>query len=88
MLHGKVQGVFCRAFVHHLANEMGLQGYVRNVSDGTVEVVVEASEEKLKEFEQQLKKPDRSITSAKIEKIDFEFEKPTKLFQGFRVLYF
>jgi acylphosphatase len=42
---GRVQGVGFRAFVQRHGREMGLSGWVRNLDDGTVEALVEASEE-------------------------------------------
>lgn len=37
---GRVQGVGYRYFAQRTASRMGLKGYVRNESDGSVEVVV------------------------------------------------
>jgi acylphosphatase len=36
-VHGRVQGVGFRAFVHRNASKLGLTGWVRNVDDGSVE---------------------------------------------------
>jgi acylphosphatase len=38
-MHGRVQGVGFRAWVHHHAELNGLDGWVRNRRDGTVEAV-------------------------------------------------
>jgi acylphosphatase len=38
---GVVQGVGFRYFTHRVAVSLGLDGYVRNMSDGSVEAVVE-----------------------------------------------
>jgi len=38
-IHGWVQGVGFRAFVEHLALKRGLEGWVRNRRDGSVEAV-------------------------------------------------
>ena len=40
MIHGRVQGVGYRAFVHHEATARGLSGWVRNLRTGEVEMVV------------------------------------------------
>ncbi|WP_229428776.1 acylphosphatase [Microvirga pudoricolor] len=37
LVHGRVQGVGFRAWVHHQAELRGLDGWVRNRRDGTVE---------------------------------------------------
>ena len=38
LISGRVQGVGFRDFVYRRANELALSGWVRNLSDGTVEV--------------------------------------------------
>lgn len=42
---GKVQGVFFRDSTRELAESLGLTGYVRNLPDGRVEVVVEGEKD-------------------------------------------
>jgi acylphosphatase len=39
VVRGRVQGVGFRYFVEKKAQELGLRGYARNLSDGTVEVI-------------------------------------------------
>ena len=39
LVHGRVQGVGFRAWVHHQAELHGLRGWVRNRRDGAVEAV-------------------------------------------------
>jgi acylphosphatase len=43
VIHGRVQGVGYRAFVEEEAATLGLDGWVRNRRDGTVEAVVAGS---------------------------------------------
>ena len=50
IISGRVQGVFFRYNTNKVANKLGLKGFVRNLSDGCVEVVAEGSEDKLKEL--------------------------------------
>ena len=49
-IHGHVHDVGFREITVKKANELGLVGYVKNMSDGTVEVVAEAEEETLKKL--------------------------------------
>lgn len=38
VVKGRVQGVFYRAFARDISVQLGLRGWVRNLSDGSVEV--------------------------------------------------
>ena len=49
-IHGIVQGVFFRKFTCLKANELGINGWVRNSADGTVEIEAEAISESLERF--------------------------------------
>lgn len=51
ILHGRVQGVNLRRYTRDRAAAMGLTGYVRNLDDGTVEVVAEGARAMLERFE-------------------------------------
>jgi len=42
VISGNVQGVGFRAFVQGKASQLGINGWVRNLSDGTVEIIAEA----------------------------------------------
>ncbi len=50
VIHGIVQGVGYRYSTYKKALQMGLTGWVRNRSDGTVEAVFEGPREKLEEI--------------------------------------
>ena len=45
VIHGRVQGVGYRAWVDHEARRLGLQGWVRNRRDGSVEAVFAGDED-------------------------------------------
>jgi acylphosphatase len=45
-----VQGVGFRFYTQRIAEELGLSGWVENLSDGRVEISAEGSEDKLKEL--------------------------------------
>jgi acylphosphatase len=46
-IYGRVQGVGYRNFVYNKALKLGLTGYVRNCSDGSVETVISGNEDHL-----------------------------------------
>lgn len=50
IVNGNVQGVAYRAYVQDAATELAIAGWVRNLSDGTVEVVAQGSPDVLKDF--------------------------------------
>ena len=41
VVHGRVQGVFFRDTCRRMARQIGVTGFVRNATDGTVEAVFE-----------------------------------------------
>ena len=51
---GRVQGVSFRASARNQAARLGLDGYVRNLSDGRVEVLARGDEEALRSLEEWL----------------------------------
>lgn len=50
VISGKVQGVFFRKFTKQKADELGIKGFVRNQSDGSVYAEACGSEESLGRF--------------------------------------
>lgn len=55
IFYGKVQGVGFRKFVKAKADQLGVRGYVRNLPDGTVEVVAQADQQTLERFVEEIK---------------------------------
>lgn len=50
VVHGMVQGVSFRYYTQRQARQLGLRGFVRNRSDGTVEVVAEGPRRAVEEL--------------------------------------
>jgi acylphosphatase len=49
-ISGRVQGVFFREYTRRKAEELGVKGWVRNLSDGRVEAVFEGEDEAVDEI--------------------------------------
>ena len=78
---GRVQGVTYRASTRRTANELGVDGWVRNLDDGRVEAVFEGSGEAVdRVLEWCHDGPDR----ARVEDVSAEEEPPEGL-DGFEV---
>jgi acylphosphatase len=54
IFHGQVQGVGFRATAQHLARKLGLAGWVKNLPNGTVELVVEGPEADIAQLRSEL----------------------------------
>lgn len=50
VIRGRVQGVFYRAWTQQTARSLGLSGWVRNLPDGSVELLAQGSAEPLQEL--------------------------------------
>jgi acylphosphatase len=63
---GRVQGVSFRAFTYDAARELKVKGWVRNLTDGRVEIVAEADEKAIAAL---LAKVKRGPSAAKVEAV-------------------
>lgn len=54
-ISGKVQGVWFRSFTKEQADQLGLTGWVRNLSDGRVEVLACGDKAKIAQLHEWLK---------------------------------
>ncbi|MEK6953959.1 MAG: acylphosphatase [Candidatus Micrarchaeota archaeon] len=83
IIHGDVQGVGFRFTVFNLAQKFKVNGFVRNLRDGTVEVQAEGEKEQLEKFISAIKIKDGWIN---VEKIDLEWGKAKNEFRDFSIL--
>jgi len=81
-VRGLVQGVGFRYFCRRKAIDSGLTGWVRNSPDGTVELWVEGSAEKLEQFITDIR---RGPGSAQVEDVDIVFGECTEKFAKFEI---
>jgi len=81
IIRGRVQGVFFRHSTREQAVELEVSGWVRNRSDGTVEVVAEGEREQLEKL---LAWCQQGPPSARVISVDAEWGQATGEFQGFR----
>ena len=84
LVHGRVQGIYYRAFASRAAKSLSLKGYVRNVSNGDVEAEAEGEKGLLEELLRRLKEgPD----GAEVVKIDVTWAEYTGKYSAFDVRY-
>lgn len=79
---GRVQGVAYRFFAEKYANSFEITGWVRNLSDGRVEVLAEGRREDIDRFVARLKEGPRL---ALVEEFDLRSEGYTGEFPDFRI---
>ena len=72
VVHGRVQGVGFRAFVEDTAERLGLEGWVRNRRDGTVEAVFAGEEATVGEAIEACRRGPRSARVTKVDVSDGE----------------
>ncbi len=84
IVNGKVQNVAYRAYVQDSASELGVCGYVRNLPDGTVEVVAQGSPDLLKEFVEYLH--EGSLLS-KVEDVSIDWRTVKNRHDDFSILH-
>jgi acylphosphatase len=81
-VYGRVQGVFFRAFIKSVAEELGITGWVRNVEDGSVEIVAEGEEESLQKLIAEARK---GPPLAFVERIEVEWDEYRGEFTNFQI---
>jgi acylphosphatase len=80
---GRVQGVGYRAFCANEAMMLGIDGYVRNLPDGRVEVVAEADEGALRQLVARMRE---GPPMARVDDVTFRWEDPSGDYHGFEAV--
>ena len=80
-VRGRVQGVFFRVEARDRARSLGLSGWVRNCSDGSVEAVFEGDGERVQSMVDWC---GRGPSGASVDSVDVNWEEPGHE-EGFRV---
>ncbi len=70
VVFGRVQGVFFRAFTKKHAEKLGIQGYVKNLDEGAVEIVAIVAKSERLAFETFMKHIARGPVASKVEKVE------------------
>lgn len=81
---GRVQGVAYRVYVQDIATELGLTGYVRNRSDGTVMVLAQGEPDVLKDFVEYLHE---GSSLSRVESVGIDWQSARKTYDEFSVLH-
>lgn len=84
IVRGQVQGVYFRAFTRDEAARLGVTGWVRNNSDGSVECFAQAPEDKIEAFIRFLHK---GSPGASVEGLQVRDETPQPRLKGFEIRY-
>ncbi|MGC8669024.1 MAG: acylphosphatase [Chthonomonadales bacterium] len=84
VVSGHVQGVSFRYYTQQRAQALGLDGWVRNLPDGSVEIVAEGDTARLVELAQWARK---GPPSARVMDVRTEFLPAANDVHGFRIAY-
>jgi acylphosphatase len=80
-IHGRVQGVWFRDSVRRIATERGVSGWAKNLSDGSVETVLEGEPDAVRAVAAFCR---RGPAHARVDRVQ-ETEEPAEGLRGFDV---
>jgi acylphosphatase len=83
-IHGLVQGVSFRYYTLREAQGLQLKGYVRNCSDGTVEVLAEGDRDSASRLLSWLQ---HGPPHAQVKRVDYEWKEPQGRLRQFEVRF-
>jgi acylphosphatase len=83
IVRGRVQGVFFRASTQREARRLGLTGWVKNRTDGSVEILAEGEEDGLKDL---IAWANRGPSASRVERVDVRWRGFSGEFADFRIV--
>ena len=84
LISGRVQGVNFRWYTQRKAQELGLNGWVRNRGDGRVEAVFEGEKQAV---ERAVNWCHVGPPSARVDEVEMEYQEPAGEFGSFRITW-
>lgn len=81
---GKVQGVAYRAYIQDAAMNLGITGWVKNLNDGTVEIVAQGSPDSLKDLVEYLHE---GSLLAVVESVSIDWRTSKVVYDDFSIYY-
>lgn len=84
IISGRVQGVFYRAHTKDTADRLGIKGYVKNSSDGSVEAVFEGEQPVITQMMEWCHK---GPAAAKVDHVLAEKTEASSNFETFEIRY-
>ena len=83
IITGRVQGVWFRKYTQNKARELGLKGWVRNETNGTVSLIAEGDDELLKKLTKWLQ---RGSPGAKVNTVNVNWEEAQETLKTFEII--
>lgn len=88
IVRGRVQGVSFRAWTKKTAQELGINGWVKNRTDGSVEVVGEGTRQALQKLVQRMRRDSQlQQQGAQVDTIAIRWQNTPHEFSGFIIVY-
>ena len=84
VVEGKVQGVYFRSYVSEEAKKLNLTGWVRNLEDGRVEIVVEGTRDDVRTIVAWCHK---GPTPARVSEVKVDWQEYSGKYRAFSVRY-
>jgi acylphosphatase len=84
IVHGRVQGVSFRYHTRAAASTLGLCGWVKNLPNGTVEVLAQGDEGDLRDL---LRWLENGPPASRVDKLDIDWRDPANSTESFEIIY-